>query len=125
MDDIKTATASAVESITTLCKLTVMNEQTKNATSRKQSNTTAYNSTTEEKGSVPSKPLFVIPDVLKDLCPGDCSGNGRCKNSKCICNSNFTASDCSIEKGEYKLSVALIPILCESKKIDSKKTSQM
>ena len=72
-------------STTTLCKLTVMNEQTKNATSRKQSNTTAYNSTAEEKG-VPPKPIFVISDVLKKLCPGDCSENGRCKNFKCICN---------------------------------------
>ena len=92
---MKIATSSAINALTTLCKLTVINKLTKNNGTDTTSNST--NSEGEQGGS---KGTFVIPDILtKNLCPGDCSGNGQCVNSTCICNSNFTATDCSIEKG--------------------------
>ena len=34
------------------------------------------------------------------LCPNLCSGNGNCVNATCICNGNYTAADCSIEKNK-------------------------
>ena len=72
--------------MTTLCKLTVVNKLTENTTY-------TTNSSEHQDG-------LNIPEVLtKNLCPGDCSGNGECVNSTCICNSEFIASDCSIEKG--------------------------
>ena len=110
MDDVKAATSSAIESITSLCKLTVVNKLTQNATS---SNNNTTNNSTHSEGGQPggAEGTFVIPDILtKNLCPGDCSGNGRCVNSTCICYSNFTASDCSIGKGKKVIQCLAIPL---------------
>ena len=49
MDDIEGPTASAVDSITELCKFTVIVEATQNSTS--SSNDTASNSTTDRTGN--------------------------------------------------------------------------
>ena len=83
---MKTATSSAINTMTTLCKLTVVNKLTENTTD-------TTNSSEHQDG-------LNIPEALtNNLCPGDCSGNGECVNSTCICSSEFIASDCSIGKG--------------------------
>ena len=33
------------------------------------------------------------------LCPSDCSGNGRCVNSTCICDAGYLSADCTINEG--------------------------
>ena len=37
-------------------------------------------------------------DLKKEMCPGLCSGNGACANSKCKCNDQYTSDDCSVRK---------------------------
>eukprot|EP00111_Clytia_hemisphaerica_P003526 TCONS_00010074-protein len=94
MDDLAGPTASVVDSITELCKFTVINEITKNSTST--TNNTASNSTTDGAGNSGE---MVIPDVLKNnLCPSDCSGNGKCVNGTCQCDYDFISLDCSIRR---------------------------
>ena len=35
---------------------------------------------------------------IDDLCPNECSGNGRCKEKLgCVCNQGFTNNDCSLK----------------------------
>ncbi|XP_078371962.1 von Willebrand factor D and EGF domain-containing protein-like isoform X7 [Oculina patagonica] len=38
----------------------------------------------------------VLMDIVKLLCPNDCTFNGRCVNGSCICNKGYTANDCAI-----------------------------
>ena len=47
-------------------------------------------------------------DIANTLCPGLCSGNGKCVNATCICDANYTSADCSVDKskGPTILSVA-------------------
>lgn len=45
----------------------------------------------------PDGDLLPPTEVVEDICPGDCSGQGRCKNKTCICKEGFTALDCSME----------------------------
>eukprot|EP00111_Clytia_hemisphaerica_P012530 TCONS_00036835-protein len=41
------------------------------------------------------------PQAVGDtLCPSDCSGNGGCVNSTCVCNAGFLSVDCSIKEGD-------------------------
>eukprot|EP00111_Clytia_hemisphaerica_P003538 TCONS_00010109-protein len=98
-DDIKASTSSAQNSFTALCKFVVIEEFTKNSTSTPQNNNgTKANSTTDKDETGP--PVFIPPPILvENLCPNDCSGQGACVNSTCICNANFTSTDCSMEKG--------------------------
>ena len=43
------------------------------------------------------------PQAVGDtLCPSDCSGNGGCVNSTCVCNAGFLSVDCSIREGKLK-----------------------
>ena len=37
-----------------------------------------------------------LEEVLQLLCPNDCTFNGKCVNSSCVCNKDYTADDCSI-----------------------------
>ncbi len=55
--------------------------------------------------------------IAETLCPGLCSGNGQCVNATCICNSNYTSADCSIEKNKGP-TVTSIPLngLCDVRK---------
>ncbi|XP_058034621.1 tenascin-N [Ahaetulla prasina] len=34
-------------------------------------------------------------DCSQPTCPGNCSGNGRCINGRCVCNARYTGDDCS------------------------------
>lgn len=34
--------------------------------------------------------------IGKNLCPGDCSGHGKCVNRTCICEKDYTSDDCSM-----------------------------
>ncbi len=38
--------------------------------------------------------------IANTLCPNLCSGNGKCINATCVCDSKFTSADCSIEKNK-------------------------
>lgn len=94
-DDVKTSTFTAVSSITALCKFTVIEEIEKNMTKKANNNASSNSNNTATK-----QPIFVLPKLFLDnLCPNDCSGNGNCVNSSCICFENYTSIDCSIEKG--------------------------
>ena len=50
----------------------------------------------------PSKNGSMIPsmEMGNTLCPGMCSGHGRCVNATCVCDGNFTSADCSIDKNK-------------------------
>ncbi|CAH3035734.1 unnamed protein product [Porites lobata] len=50
------------------------------------------NASNEEKPEVPS----YLTNIIKKLCPNDCTFNGRCVNGSCICNEGYTANDCAI-----------------------------
>ncbi|XP_028411917.1 neurogenic locus notch homolog protein 2-like [Dendronephthya gigantea] len=52
-------------------------------------NISSYKNTTD--GSIE-----LNTDVLMSLCPNDCSDNGICANSTCICHEDYTSADCSI-----------------------------
>ena len=47
----------------------------------------------------PTKNYTLEPptEIGNTLCPNLCSGNGKCVNASCICNSGFDSADCSIE----------------------------
>ncbi len=38
-------------------------------------------------------------EIANLLCPNQCSGNGKCKNATCSCNTGFETSDCSLRTG--------------------------
>ena len=38
--------------------------------------------------------------ISKTLCPGLCSGHGKCVNATCRCDNNHTSTDCSINKNK-------------------------
>ncbi|ESP04733.1 hypothetical protein LOTGIDRAFT_170568 [Lottia gigantea] len=45
-----------------------------------------------------------ILELVKEVaCPGECSDQGLCENGKCICNSEFIGSDCSVSLNEPPL----------------------
>eukprot|EP00795_Rhopilema_esculentum_P008755 gene8755-14781_t len=50
----------------------------------------------------PSSNGSMVPslEMGNTLCPGMCSGNGRCINATCVCDGNFTSADCSIDKNK-------------------------
>ena len=50
------------------------------------------NESSEEEPEIPPE----ISEIVENLCPSDCTFNGRCVNRTCICNHGFTANDCSI-----------------------------
>jgi hypothetical protein len=52
-------------------------------------NITYYKNSTDGK-------LEVETEIFQYLCPNDCSNHGNCSNSTCICDSDYTAPDCSI-----------------------------
>ena len=37
-----------------------------------------------------------VEQVAELLCPNDCTFNGKCVNGSCVCNKDYTASDCSM-----------------------------
>ena len=49
----------------------------------------------ESSGEQPGNSSLVA-EIVEQLCPGDCSFNGKCVNGSCICNEGFTAHDCAI-----------------------------
>ena len=46
-------------------------------------------------GAVESSVSSLVEEIAESLCPNDCSSNGRCVNGSCLCNKDFTATDCS------------------------------
>lgn len=45
------------------------------------------------------------PSIVRNsICPNDCSGNGECINSSCVCYTGFKSSDCSMKEGIHNLS---------------------
>ena len=50
------------------------------------------NGSSKEKPEIPS----YLSNIVENLCPNDCTFNGRCVNRTCICNEGFTAQDCAI-----------------------------
>ena len=102
-DEIEASKSSALNSFTALCKFVAIEEFTRNSTSTPQNNNgTKPNSTTTDKDEQTGPPVFTPPPILvENLCPNDCSGHGACVNSTCICNANYTSTDCSMQKGWY------------------------
>ena len=58
-------------------------------------NTSYWQKDPEKNGSLgPPK------EMADTLCPGLCSGHGRCHKGLCICDTNYTSADCSIDKAK-------------------------
>ena len=61
--------------------------------------------------------MHLPTDFGNTLCPNFCSGHGNCINATCICNGNFTASDCSIDKNTPPTVTSIPPDgLCDIRK---------
>lgn len=39
--------------------------------------------------------------VSDEICPNQCSKNGKCVKGKCVCIAGFLSEDCSVKKGNY------------------------
>ncbi len=39
--------------------------------------------------------------VSDEICPNQCSKNGKCVKGKCVCIAGFLTEDCSVKKGNY------------------------
>ena len=50
------------------------------------------NGTSNVTSTIPS----IVEEIVKLLCPNDCTLNGKCVNGSCVCNKDYTAEDCSI-----------------------------
>ena len=50
----------------------------------------------------PAKNGSMMPslEMARTMCPGLCNGHGTCVNGTCICDGNYTAADCSINKNK-------------------------
>ena len=46
--------------------------------------------------AVAEKPDDTIKEIEDKVCPNECSGNGKCVNGTCVCNTGFTTEDCSV-----------------------------
>jgi len=42
-------------------------------------------------------PIQPNPEILNNICPANCNGNGKCNNAMCVCNDGFRGVDCSID----------------------------
>eukprot|EP00056_Hartaetosiga_gracilis_P010697 m.159312 g.159312 ORF g.159312 m.159312 type:complete len:1837 (+) comp13368_c0_seq3:108-5618(+) len=54
-------------------------------------------------------------ELQNTLCPNECSGNGVCQRTKCICNEGFVGVDCSIGEGLTPTIESVEPALCDSR----------
>ncbi|XP_078693842.1 von Willebrand factor D and EGF domain-containing protein-like isoform X3 [Branchiostoma floridae x Branchiostoma belcheri] len=83
----------------------------------------AYNNvslyeTNENGTSVP--PAF----ITENLCPRQCSNQGRCVNSTCECDQGYTSADCSIQVGRPPVALGLPGNgLCDVRSRPCRKTS--
>ncbi|XP_078703010.1 von Willebrand factor D and EGF domain-containing protein-like isoform X1 [Branchiostoma floridae x Branchiostoma belcheri] len=83
----------------------------------------AYNNvslyeTNENGTSVP--PAF----ITENLCPRQCSNQGRCVNSTCECDEGYTSADCSIQIGRPPVTLGLLGNgLCDVRNRPCLKTS--
>ena len=39
-------------------------------------------------------------EVYNEICPNQCSKNGKCVEGSCHCNVGFVTEDCSVKKGK-------------------------
>jgi len=76
---VKLATLTAIQSMTAQCKITIANDEDSTNSTEENSSSTSY--------------------LVQSLCPNDCNGNGKCIQAECVCNANYGAVDCSMEKG--------------------------
>lgn len=49
----------------------------------------------ESSGDSGAAASALVEEITESLCPNDCSFNGKCVNGSCVCNKDYTASDCS------------------------------
>jgi len=41
-------------------------------------------------------PIQPNPEILNNICPANCNGNGKCNNAMCVCIDGFRGVDCSV-----------------------------
>lgn len=58
-------------------------------------NLAAINMSTSVNGSGKENSIS-FDEISELLCPNDCTFNGKCVNGSCVCNTNYTAEDCSV-----------------------------
>ena len=83
-------------------------------------NTITKNVSLWEEDPIIKGKMRLPQDFGNTLCPNFCSGHGTCVNATCICNGNYTSSDCSIDKNTPPM-IMLIPPdgLCDIQKKNS------
>ena len=42
-------------------------------------------------------PIQPNPEILNNICPANCNGNGKCNNAQCVCIDGFRGVDCSVD----------------------------
>lgn len=105
LDDIKTASETAVASMAAACEEITLREM---------------NKYWKKDASGSLEPPKEIGD---SDCPNECSGSGRCMNATCVCDKGFISSDCSIKEGEAPILIH-VPFngLCDIRKQDCVRT---
>ncbi|KAL9972518.1 hypothetical protein ACROYT_G018840 [Oculina patagonica] len=68
----------------------------------------------------------LLSNLAERLCPNDCTFNGKCVNSSCICNKGFTSNDCAISTTQIPtLSMLQGNGLCDRRKRSCRKVTVM
>ena len=73
-----------------------------------------------EKDPVDNDKIRLPVEFGNTLCPNFCSGHGTCLKATCICDKNYTSSDCSIQKNTPPTVISIPPDgLCDIRKTNS------
>ncbi|XP_065827350.1 uncharacterized protein [Oscarella lobularis] len=90
-DDLSTASAY-LDSVLQQCEESLAND-----VDYWKPNITITNDTSVDASQIFLAQPSLPPIIASSVCPRDCSNRGQCVNSTCICETNFTGPDCSID----------------------------